>query len=99
MPYAPWNKGWGSCLDAGNACLDGGLADLLTLVPFESIPDDRLFQVSLLSSLEVLSQTVVSLCEMLARPGYDRTRRTTSLYARGAIPPSAVAWVRSIRET
>ena len=58
MPFAPWNKGRGSCVDPGNACLDGGFADLLMLVPFESIPDDRWFRLSVLASLRLLSHTV-----------------------------------------
>jgi hypothetical protein len=58
MPYAPWNKGRGSCIDAGNACIDGGFTDLLMLVPFESIPDDRWFRLSLLASARMLSHTV-----------------------------------------
>jgi hypothetical protein len=58
MPYAPWNKGRGSCVDAGNACIDGGFADLLMLVPFESVPDDRWFRLSLLASAQMLSHTV-----------------------------------------
>ncbi len=47
MPFAPWNASRGSCVDAGSACIDGGFADLSTLVPFESIPDDRWFRRSL----------------------------------------------------
>ena len=58
MPFAPWNAGRGSCLDAGSACIDGGLWDLSTLVPFESIPDDRWFRRSLLDSILRLSCTV-----------------------------------------
>ncbi len=58
MPYAPWNRGRGSCVDAGNACIDGGFTDLLMLVPFESIPDDRWFRLSLLASAQMLSNTV-----------------------------------------
>jgi hypothetical protein len=59
MPFAPWNKGRGSCVDAGNACIDGGFADLLMLVPFESIPDDRWFRLSLLASVTMLRHTIV----------------------------------------
>ena len=58
MPFAPWNAGRGSCVDAANACIDGGFADLFTLVPFESIPDDRWFRRSLLDSTLRLSHTV-----------------------------------------
>ena len=58
MPFAPWNKGRGSCVDPGNACIDGGFADLLMLVPYESIPDDRWFRLSLLASVRMLCHTV-----------------------------------------
>lgn len=58
MPFAPWNAGRGSCVDAGSACLDGGFADLSALVPFESMPDDGWFRRSLLDSIERLSHTV-----------------------------------------
>ena len=58
MPFAPWNASRGSCVDAGSACIDGGFADLSTLVPFESIPDDRWFRRSLLDSTARLSRTV-----------------------------------------
>ena len=69
MPFAPWNAGRGSCVDAGNACIDGGFADLFTLVPFESIPDDRWFRRSLLDSVRRLSDTVSMFAVSLgARP-------------------------------
>ena len=69
MPFAPWNAGRGSCVDAGNACIDGGFADLFTLVPFESIPDDRWFRRSLLDSVRRLSDTVsVFAVSLGARP-------------------------------
>jgi hypothetical protein len=58
MPFAPWNKGRGSCVDPGNACIDGGFADLLMLVPFDSIPDDRWFRLSLLASVGMLRHTI-----------------------------------------
>ena len=58
MPFAPWNTGRGSCVDPGNACIDGGFADLLMLVPFESIPDDRWFRRSVLASVRLLGHTV-----------------------------------------
>lgn len=58
MPSAPWNAGRGSCVDAGSACIDGGFADLFTLVPFESLPDDGWFRRSLLDSIRRLSRTV-----------------------------------------
>lgn len=62
MPYAPWNRGLGACIDQGNACVDGGFADLLTLVPFDSIPDSRLFRWSLRASMEMLARTAALLC-------------------------------------
>ncbi len=68
MPYAPWNHGRGSCVDAGNACIDGGFADLLMLVPFESIPDDRWFRLSVLASVNMLCHTV-SVFSMSVGPG------------------------------
>ena len=58
MPFAPWNTGRGSCVYPGNACIDGGFADLLMLVPFESIPDDRWFRRSVLASVRLLGHTV-----------------------------------------
>lgn len=58
MPFAPWNAGRGSCVDADSAGLDGGFADLSALVPFESMPDDGWFRRSLLDSIERLSRTV-----------------------------------------
>ncbi len=58
MPFAPWNAGRGSCVDPGNAGIAGGVAALLMLVPFESIPDDRWLRLSLLSSLRLLRHTV-----------------------------------------
>ena len=67
MPFAPWNRGRGSCVDAGNACIDGGFADLLMLVPFESIPDDRWFGLSLLSSIQMLTHTVAVFTHALGR--------------------------------
>jgi hypothetical protein len=58
MPYAPWHHGMGGCVDKGNACIDGGFNDLLTLIPFDSIPDD-LFDSSLQASTRMLAETVV----------------------------------------
>lgn len=69
MPFAPWNAARGSCVDAASACIDGGFADLVTLVPFESIPDDRWFRRSLLDSIDRLSRTVsVFTAALGARP-------------------------------
>ncbi len=60
MPYAPWQQGMGACVDTGNACLDGGFCDLLTLVPFGAIPDE-LFHRSLIASIQVLGDSVSTL--------------------------------------
>ena len=69
MPFAPWNAALGSCVDAASACIDGGFADLSTLVPFESIPDDGWFRRSLLDSIRRLSRTVAVFTGALgARP-------------------------------
>jgi hypothetical protein len=62
MPYAPWNYGMGSCVDTGNACIDGGFNDLLTLVPFDSIPTELLFRRSLHATMESLSNSIASVC-------------------------------------
>lgn len=58
MPYAPWHHGMGGCVDTGNVCIDGGFNDLLTLVPFEAIPDDALFRQSLSASVRMLSESM-----------------------------------------
>lgn len=61
MPYAPWHHGMGSCCDQGNVCIDGGFNDLLTLVPFDAIPDDVLFRQSLAASTRMLAESMASL--------------------------------------
>jgi hypothetical protein len=61
MPYAPWHHGMGGCVDPGNVCIDGGFNDLLTLVPFDSIPDDVLFRNSLAASIKMLAESIVGL--------------------------------------
>jgi hypothetical protein len=58
MPYAPWHRGMGGCCDRGNACIDGGFNDLLTLVPFNAIPNDVLFQRCLLASIRMLAESM-----------------------------------------
>ena len=58
MPYAPWHHGMGGCVDPGNACIDGGFNDLLTLVPFDAIPDEVLFRRSLQSSINILADSM-----------------------------------------
>jgi len=59
MPYAPWNHGMGACSDAGNACIDGGFSDLLTLVPFGAIATNALFSASLTSSIKIVAETAI----------------------------------------
>ena len=61
MPFAPWNHGMGACVDPGNACIDGGFHDLLTLVPFTSIPNEHLFWRSLSTSIQMLASTVIAM--------------------------------------
>jgi hypothetical protein len=61
MPYAPWHHGMGACVDQGNTCIDGGFNDLLTLVPFEAIPDDALFRQSMLVTIRMLSESMAAL--------------------------------------
>lgn len=60
MPYAPWHHGMGACVDKGNACIDGGFNDLLTLIPFESVPAE-LFEASLNASIGLLAETMVNM--------------------------------------
>ncbi len=61
MPYAPWHHGMGGCVDPGNVCIDGGFNDLLTLVPFDAIPDDLLFRHSLAASIKMLAESMVGM--------------------------------------
>lgn len=61
MPYAPWHHGMGGCCDSGNVCIDGGFHDLLTLVPFDAIPDDVTFRHSLLASIRMLAESMASM--------------------------------------
>jgi hypothetical protein len=60
VPYAYWNKGWGACVDKGNACVNGGFADLLTLVALGTIPSDRILRASVWSSVNMLVETVAT---------------------------------------
>jgi hypothetical protein len=62
MPFAPWNHGMGGCVDPGNACMDGGFNDLLTIVPFDSIPGELLFWRSLSISIQMLAGTIAAVC-------------------------------------
>jgi hypothetical protein len=66
MPYAPWNHGMGACVDAGNACIDGGFNDLLTIVPFDSIPNEHLFWRALAQSIQMLAGSIVAMCSAAA---------------------------------
>ena len=61
MPYAPWHHGMGGCVDPGNVCIDGGFNDLLTLVPFDAIPDELLFRRSLQASTQMLADSMTKL--------------------------------------
>ena len=73
LPFAPWNAARESCVDAAGACIDGGFADLSTLVPFEAIPDDGWFRRSLLDGIRRLSRTVAAFTDTLgARPAAPR---------------------------
>jgi hypothetical protein len=61
MPYVPWHHGMGGCVDPGNVCIDGGFNDLLTLVPFDAIPDDVLFRRSLQMSVQMLAESMAKM--------------------------------------
>lgn len=61
MPYVPWHHGMGGCVDSGNVCIDGGFNDLLTLVPFDAIPNEVLFRRSLQSSIQLLGESMASM--------------------------------------
>jgi hypothetical protein len=52
----------GAYVDPGNACIDGGFNDLLTIVPFDSIPNEHLFWRGLEQSIQMLSSSVVVMC-------------------------------------
>lgn len=73
MPFAPWHHGMGGCVDPGNVCIDGGFNDLLTLVPFDAIPDEVLFRHSLQASIKMLADSMVSLvsASIGMSPGID----------------------------
>lgn len=61
MPFAPWHHGMGGCVDAGNVCIDGGFNDLLTVVSFDTIPDEHLFRRSLQGSIQMLAESISAL--------------------------------------
>jgi hypothetical protein len=69
LPYAPWNHGMGAYVDPGNACIDGGFNDLLTIVSFDSIPSESLFWLGLGQSIEMLAGSVVTMCSAAADTG------------------------------
>ncbi len=71
IPYAPWNQGWGACVDPGNACIDGGVCDLLTLVRREWIENPRVVRQCVLSSVEFFAKTVATFCEVTLGLGSD----------------------------
>jgi hypothetical protein len=58
MPYAPWHHGMGGCCDIGNVCIDGGFQDLLTLVSFDTIPNDTLFRQCMSASIRMLAESM-----------------------------------------
>jgi hypothetical protein len=89
MPYVTWNRAWGSCLDFGNACLDGGLCDLLTLTPFESIGNNRLFRSCLRDTFSVFAETVCLFCKTLSGTRQNESDSST-------IDPLCVSFARSI---
>jgi hypothetical protein len=62
MPYAPWNHGMGAYVDPGNACIDGGFNDLLTVVSFDSITDETLFSRALRQSIQSLASSLTAMC-------------------------------------
>jgi hypothetical protein len=95
MPYAPWNAGRGSCVDAGNACIDGGFADLLMLVPFESIPDDHWFRLSLLASARMLVHTVSMFTVSLAARPAERPDPSLDLLSHAFLYPRLLDAVRT----
>lgn len=64
MPCVPWHNGLGGCVDAGNACLDGGFNDLLTLTPFDAIPSNILMRRSLNASVRMFADTIASYCNV-----------------------------------
>jgi hypothetical protein len=66
MPYVPWHHGMGACVDFGNACLDGGFNDMLTISPFEVIPSRALLRRSLSASIRVFADTIASYCNAAA---------------------------------
>ena len=78
MPYVPWHHGMGSCLDPGNVCIDGGFNDLLTLVPFDAIPSDVLFQRSVQLCIQILADSMGSLsAAAIGIPSVVETDATT----------------------
>jgi hypothetical protein len=62
MPYAPWNHGMGAYVDPGNACIDGGFNDLLTIVAFDSMPNEDVFWRGLGQSIQMLASSAMAMC-------------------------------------
>jgi len=61
MPFVPWHRGMGGCVDQGNVCIDGGFNDLLTLVPFDAIPDETAFRQSLSATIRMLAESMAAM--------------------------------------
>jgi hypothetical protein len=79
-PYAPWHSGMGGCVDMGNACIDGGFNDLLTLVPFDSIPSDISFRRSVRASIEMLAESMAAIVAVsIGSPPMQRDQEATLL--------------------
>jgi hypothetical protein len=66
MPFAEWNHGMGACVDPGNACIDGGFNDLLTLVPFEAIHSEDHFRRGLSTTIQLLASSIGGMCAAAA---------------------------------
>ncbi len=78
MPFVPWHHGMGACVDPGNVCIDGGFNDLLTLVPFDAIPEDILFHRSLQTSIQMLAESMTKMSAVsIGFPSVTETDVTT----------------------
>jgi hypothetical protein len=70
LPSSIESHGTGHCLEAQNACLDGGFVDLASMKATTSVADEREFYETLLATLIDLSRTVRI---FLAGDGADAT--------------------------
>jgi len=61
VPYSSMNERLGSCVDFGNAVVDGGFADVDSIVPMTECPDDGFFYDSLGASWAELQATITAL--------------------------------------